>query len=167
MEKIFNNMDTNEKNEMNKLSALKKAELEVNEKRPHDQLLKFEVSSPESIEKALQVPDLTAENAPVHVINMIKQEAEEELVKLDMGEIKEIRDNPVVSVEDDFDKLLFSYDNAGRSSTYTRYVDENHVLRTHTSAHVPQTLKALHEEFGDKIPDTVFLFPGLVYRRDV
>jgi phenylalanyl-tRNA synthetase alpha chain len=141
--------------------------LAVNEKRPHDNLLRFEVSSPEAIEKALQVSDLTAEGAPIHVINMIEKKVEDGLVQLNMGEIREIRGNSVVSVEDNFDKLLFPYDNAGRSSTYTRYVDENHVLRTHTSAHVPQTFKAFREEFGDNVPDTIFLFPGLVYRRDI
>ncbi len=163
----MNNIDTDGKKEVGGLSALKKAELAVNEKRPHDNLLRFEVSSPEAIEKALQVSDLTAEGAPIHVINMIEKKVEDGLVQLNMGEIREIRGNSVVSVEDNFDKLLFPYDNAGRSSTYTRYVDENHVLRTHTSAHVPQTFKAFREEFGDNVPDTIFLFPGLVYRRDI
>ena len=160
-------MDTNVKKEAGELSALKKAELAVNEKRPHDRLLKFEVSSPEAIEKALQVSDLTAENAPVHIINIIKEKVVEGLGELNMGEVKEVRGSPIVSVEDNFDKLLFSPDNAGRSSTYARYVDENNILRAHTTAHVPQTLKALYGEFGDNIPDTVFVFPGLTYRRDI
>jgi len=167
MLETFNNMDNSEKKEVVGLSSLKRAEIAVNEKRPHDKLLKFEVSKPELIEKALQVSDLTAEDAPVHIINMIEKKIEEGIAQLNMGTIREIRGNPVVSIEDNFDKLLFPYDNAGRSSTYTRYVDENHVLRTHTSAHIPQALKKLHDECGDNIPDTVFLLPGLVYRRDV
>jgi len=167
MSETFNNMDNTGKKEVVKLSSLKRAEIAVNEKRPHDNLLKFEVSSPELIEKALQVSDLTVEGAPDHIINMIEKKIEQGIAKLDMGELREIRGNPVVSIEDNFDKLLFPADNAGRSSTYTRYVDEDHVLRTHTSAHVPQALKELHSEFGDNIPDTVFLLPGLVYRRDV
>lgn len=162
MEKLFNNMnnkDTSKKKEVSELSALKRTELAVNEKRPNDQLLRFEVSSPEAIKKALLVSDLTADCAPRHVINIIKKKVEEGLVKLDMGVIREVRGNPIVSVEDNFDKLLFPYDNAGRSSTYTRYVDENNMLRAHTTAHVPQTLKEFHDKFGDKIPDTIFLFP--------
>ena len=166
MEKILSNMD-NEKKDSNELSALKRAELAVNEKRPNDQLLKFEVSTHEAVEKALLVSDLSIKSETPHVINMIKERIQDDLVNLNMGEVREIRGNPIVSVEDNFDKLLFPADNAGRSSTYTRYVDENHILRTHTSAHVPGTLKAFHEEFGDKIPDQIFIFPGLVYRRDV
>ena len=84
-----------------------------------------------------------------------------------MGETRVVRGSPIVSVADNYDRLLFPYDNAGRSSTYTRYVDENHVLRTHTSASVPETFRDFYKEFNGDIPDTVFLFPGLVYRRDV
>lgn len=149
------------------LSALRKAELAINKKRPQDALLRFEVSSPKTIENALKVSDLTAENAPSHIINIIQKKVSENLVRLGMGNIRVIRGNPIVSVDDNYDRLLFPYDNIGRSSTYTRYVDENHVLRTHTSASVPKTFRDFYKEFDGDIPDTVFLFPGLVYRRDV
>lgn len=149
------------------LSALRKAELAINETRPQDALLRFEVSSPEAIEKALKVSDLTADGAAPHIINIIQRKVSENLTRLRMGEMRVVRGNPVVSVSDNYDRLLFPYDNAGRSSTYTRYVDENHVLRTHTSASVPETFRNFYKEFNGDIPDTIFLFPGLVYRRDV
>ncbi len=152
---------------MENLSALKKAEIAVNAKRPGDNLLRFEVSTPEAVERALAVTDLTADDAPTHAINIIFKKIKEKLTTAGWGEIRVIRGNPIVPVEDNFDKLLFPQDNAGRASTYTRYTDEDHVLRTHTSAHIPATLKAFHEEFKGDIPDTVFLLPGLVYRRDV
>lgn len=149
------------------LSALKKAELAVNAKRPNDNLLRFEVSSPEAIKKALAVDDLTRENGPVHVLNIIADKIKKKLGESGWGEIRVIRAAPTVSVEDNFDKLLFPYDNAGRASTYTRYVDENRILRTHTSAHVPKIFSDFFREFNGDIPDTVFIFLGLVYRRDV
>ena len=149
------------------LSGLKRAERDVNAKRPHDSLLKFEVSTPEAIKKALEVKDLTLDDAPKHAINLIVNTVKKKLDGAGFGEIRIIRGNPIVTVEDNFDKLLFPYDNAGRASTYTRYVDENHVLRTHTSAQVPQTFKEFYKEFNGDIPDTVFIFLGLVYRRDV
>ncbi len=149
------------------LSGLKRAERDVNAKRPHDSLLKFEVSSPEAIKKALEVQDLTLDNAPKHAINIIVDKVKKKLESAGFGEVRVVRGNPIVSVQDNFDKLLFPYDNAGRASTYTRYVDEDHVLRTHTSAQVPQTFKEFYKEFNGDIPDTVFLFLGLVYRRDV
>ncbi|MEK7515449.1 MAG: hypothetical protein AAB555_00745 [Patescibacteria group bacterium] len=154
-------------NKNTRLSSLKKAEIAINEKRPQDALLRFEVSSPETIERALKVQDLTAEDAPPHIINIIQRKVSENLANLGMGEIRVIRGNPIVSVADNYDRLLFPYDNAGRSSTYTRYADEEHVLRTHTSALVPETFRNFYKEFNGNIPDTIFLFPGLVYRRDV
>jgi phenylalanyl-tRNA synthetase alpha chain len=129
--------------------------------------LRFEVSTPEAVARALAVTDLTRDDAPKHAINMIVQNVVEKLKTAGLGEIRIIRANPVVSVEDNFDKLLFPYDNAGRASTYTRYVDESHVLRTHTSANVPQVFADFYKEFNGDIPDTVFVFLGLVYRRDV
>lgn len=135
--------------------------------RPGDNLLRFEVSKPEAIKKALAVTDLTREDSPVHTINIIADRIIKKLKTAGLGEVRIIRAEPVVSVEDNFDKLLFPYDNAGRASTYTRYVDEEHVLRTHTSANVPKTFADFFDEFNGDIPDTVFVFLGLVYRRDV
>lgn len=149
------------------LSALKKAEKLVNRSRTSEGFLRFEVSSPETIKRALKVTDLTAEDAKPHIINIIQKKISENIARLGMGEVRVIRGNPIVSVADNYDNLLFPYDNAGRSSTYTRYVDEDHVLRTHTSALVPGTFRDFYKEFNGDIPDTVFLFPGLVYRRDV
>lgn len=163
----YNNESKPMKERKSELSALRAAELAINETRPGDKLLRFEVSSPETIEKALAVPDLTAENAQEHIINILEKRIMKELASAGLGDLRVIRGNPVVSVEDNFDNLLFPYNNAGRSSTYTRYVNENEVLRTHTSAHVPETFKNFYQQFNGDIPDTVFLFPGLVYRRDV
>jgi phenylalanyl-tRNA synthetase alpha chain len=69
-----------------------------------------------------------------------------------------------VSAEDNFDKLLFTPGNPGRSATYTRYSDENHVLRTHTSAAIPELYDSLNKDLIEK---STFVIPGLVYRRDV
>jgi len=152
---------------MTELTPLKKAELAVNAKRPDDSLLKFEVSSKEAIDRALAVTDLTRDDAPTHIINIISNRVIEKLKDAGLGQVRVIRANPIVTVEDNFDKLLFPYDNAGRASTYTRYVDEYRILRTHTSANVPQTFADFYKEFNGDIPDTVFVFVGLVYRRDV
>jgi len=43
--------------------------------------------------------------------------------------------NPVVTTFDNFDALDFPKDHPGRSRTDTYYVNREHVLRTHTSAH--------------------------------
>jgi phenylalanyl-tRNA synthetase alpha chain len=46
-----------------------------------------------------------------------------------------VASNPVVTAADNFDGLGFPADHPGRSRTDTYYVNETHVLRTHTSAH--------------------------------
>src|SRR5216110_292054 len=75
------------------------------------------------------------------------------------------REDPIVTVEDNYDCLLIDPANVTRSSTYTHYVDETHVLRTHTSAHIPAILRGLATR--DDWDDVVILLPGLAYRRDV
>lgn len=46
-----------------------------------------------------------------------------------------VASDPVVTAADNFDGLGFPADHPGRSKTDTYYVNETHVLRTHTSAH--------------------------------
>ena len=64
---------------------------------------------------------------------------------------------PFTSVEQNFDKLLIPHDHDSRKQNNTYYINNNHVLRTHTSAH--QNLLLLNGE-------TKFLVTGDVYRRD-
>ncbi|KAI9751596.1 MAG: hypothetical protein M4579_005989 [Chaenotheca gracillima] len=65
---------------------------------------------------------------------------------------------PVVTVKQNFDSLGFPPDHPGRSSKDTYYVNQNTVLRTHTSAHQADTFRA-NESDG-------FLISADVYRRD-
>ncbi len=65
--------------------------------------------------------------------------------------------NPIVSIENNFDLLLIPKDHAARSQSDTYYVDKDHVLRTHTSAH--QNSLMINGS-------TSFLVTGDVYRKD-
>jgi phenylalanyl-tRNA synthetase alpha chain len=65
--------------------------------------------------------------------------------------------SPIVKVEENFDKLLIPKDHPARSVSDTYYKDENHVLRTHTSAHQNDLLIAGNNKF---------LVTGDVYRKD-
>ncbi len=67
------------------------------------------------------------------------------------------RFSPVVSVEENFDKLLIPQDHPSRRATDTYYLDEKLVLRTHTSAHQNMLLSQGCQKF---------LVTGDVYRRD-
>lgn len=65
--------------------------------------------------------------------------------------------DPVVSIQSNFDDLLTPKDHVSRSKSDTFYIDENTVLRTHTSAHQTELIRAGHDRF---------LCTGDVYRRD-
>lgn len=65
--------------------------------------------------------------------------------------------SPVVSVEDNFDKLLIPKDHPARSKSDTYYVNDKQVLRTHTSAHQNEILARGVRDF---------LVTGDVYRKD-
>src|SRR5260370_2401418 len=81
------------------------------------------------------------------------------------SDVRVYHKDPVVTVEDNFDNRLIAAENISRSSTYTHYVDKTHILRTHTSAHLPGILRELSGL--DTREDVVILLPGLAYRRDV
>lgn len=65
--------------------------------------------------------------------------------------------DPIVKIEDNFDKLLIPKDHPARAKTDTYYHDEHTVLRTHTSAHQNSLLSDGHKKF---------LVTGDVYRKD-
>jgi len=150
------------------MTSLKKAQIEVAKENPDLPMqLKFEPSPKETIDRLLEVDDLTLptpEGQERNIIGKIFDSIVEQLNKNNFPNVTIVRGNPVVPAVDNFDKLLFPAGNPGRSSTYTRYVDEDHVLRTHTSALIPSTYEALDKSTIDK---TTFVLPGLVYRRDV
>jgi len=149
------------------MSSLSEAQLHVSAENPDNAMnLKFEVSPNEIIEKLLEVIDLTASKEhKQHIIQGIFNNIILKLEDAKFSNVRVIRNNPIVTAQDNFDNLLFPAGNPGRSSTYTRYVDDNHVLRTHTSAIIPSLFRELSKE--SLPPASTYVMPGLVYRRDV
>lgn len=76
-------------------------------------------------------------------------------------DINTIRKSPIVSVVDNYDKLYYPEDTITKSSRYTHWIDSETILRTHTTSGIPNLLKELESE------DSIYLLPGIVYRRDV
>lgn len=64
---------------------------------------------------------------------------------------------PFVDVKQNFDNLLIPANHVSRSRSDTYYINENQVLRTHTSAHQVELLSNGHN---------CFLVTGDVYRKD-
>jgi len=74
------------------------------------------------------------------------------------------RSNPVIPIEDNYDKLGYPADGIARDARYTRYVSDRLLLRTQTSAMVPAALERL--ALSEAQPDWLIACPGMVYRRD-
>jgi phenylalanyl-tRNA synthetase alpha chain len=73
-----------------------------------------------------------------------------------------VRAHPIVSIDDNYERLAFPPDAASRDARHSRYVSETCLLRTHTSAMIPPALRGL----GGSVDDLLLACPGLVYRRD-
>lgn len=65
--------------------------------------------------------------------------------------------SPIVTVEQNFDDLGFPKDHPGRSLTDSYYLNRQHMLRTHTSAHEVESFRKGLDQF---------LLTADVYRRD-
>ncbi len=74
-----------------------------------------------------------------------------------------VRNSPLVSVSDNYDKLGFAPSTVTRDQRYSRYVSPTVMLRSHTSASVPSLLRNLPQTTA---MDELAVMPGLVYRRD-
>jgi phenylalanyl-tRNA synthetase alpha chain len=86
------------------------------------------------------------------------------------------RQRPLVSVEDNYDRLGYGPADVTRDARYTRYVSPTVMLRSHTTAGIPPALRRLAERHRDRDlsspltrgqGDVLLVLPGLCYRRDV
>jgi phenylalanyl-tRNA synthetase alpha chain len=149
------------------MTALQQAQAHVRQEHPNLPMpLRFEVSLPDTIQRLLTITDLTLPTPPGqerNVVGRIFDQLVRTLEERHFPDIRIIRGSAIVAARDNFDRLLFSPGNPGRSSTYTRYTDEDHVLRTHTSALIPSTFERLQSV----VDRSTYVLPGLVYRRDV
>ncbi len=119
----------------------------------------------ETLKGYLAIPDLTQSPTP-HAIRLVYDKIEQYMRSTHPNsDVQVYRKDPIVTVEDNYDNLLITKENISRSSTYTHYVDQSLILRTHTSAHLPGILRDLATR--DNWEDVVILLPGLAYRRDV
>ena len=122
------------------------------------------VRDPRSIENALAVRDLTDPAQGPHAMQELLAGVQQALLAAWGSSLLLHRAHPIVSVEENYDRLLYPPDGAAREARYTRYVTPTTLLRTQTSAMVPGALRELAS--ADPPADTLVVCPGLVYRRD-
>ncbi|WP_438005884.1 hypothetical protein WME89_45710 [Sorangium sp. So ce321] len=117
-------------------------------------------------ERALSLRDLTDPALGPHAMQLLLDEMVGSLQRTFGCEVIVHRASPIVSIEDNYDRLHYPPDGAARDARYTRYVSETEVLRTQTSAMIPPLLRRLAQPEGGPVDDVLLVCPGLVYRRD-
>ena len=116
------------------------------------------------LERDLALRDLTDPAAGPHAIQQLVAKAAEALTSAWSIESRSCQGPRVVETADNYDNLNFTPDAASRDARYTRYVDANRMLRSHSSAMIPPALRALADA---PVDDVLLVAPGVVYRRDV
>ncbi|SDM29326.1 PheS-related mystery ligase SrmL [Allokutzneria albata] len=119
--------------------------------------------SPEQLDRDLAIRDLTDPATGPHAIQLIVDDLVGALARRWGCEVRWCRGDRVVSIADNYDNLGYDPAAVTRDARYTRYVDANRVLRSHSSAMIPPALRALAADPAD---DVLLVCPGIVYRRD-
>jgi phenylalanyl-tRNA synthetase alpha chain len=115
------------------------------------------------LDHALALRDLTDPAAGPHAVQHVVTALETAL--RDAWHLPVHRDaGPrVVSIADNYDRLRYPADAITRDRRYTRYVDAERMLRSHTTARIPALLRAIAADGPD---DILLSAPGVCYRRD-
>jgi phenylalanyl-tRNA synthetase alpha chain len=119
--------------------------------------------SGDAYRRALSLRDLTDAAAGAHAMQTLVAAIVAALADAWRCAVVVHRQSPLVSVEDNYDRLKYPPDGAARDARYTRYVAPRTLLRTQTSAMIPGLLRAVAR---DPYDDVLLACPGLVYRRD-
>ena len=116
--------------------------------------------SQEEIQSLLNKEDLSEnKNHCINLaVNLIKQKLETHYKIKSQIE----KGSRIVTLDDNYYKLGYDKNEITLSSRYTKYLDENTILRTQMSSVIPSLLRNYKKD-GDKL----YLCPGIVYRRDV
>jgi phenylalanyl-tRNA synthetase alpha chain len=110
------------------------------------------------------VRDLTDPAQGPHALQLIVDRITDNLAEAWPVQVRTHRADPVVSLADNYDNLGYPADAVTREARYTRYVDDGHVLRSHTSAIIPGALRRLAVD--RQHDDVLLVCPGVCYRRD-
>ena len=117
----------------------------------------------EQLERDLNIRDLSDSTQGEHAMQLLMNEVLDALTTYWSCPVTIYRESPIVTVEDNYDRLGIDKESILRSEVYTRYVDDNHVLRTMASTMVPRGLQSIKDKIN---PKRLLACVGLVYRRD-
>jgi phenylalanyl-tRNA synthetase alpha chain len=113
--------------------------------------------------RLLALRDLTDAALGPHAMQLLVQRALDALRAAWSCPVVVHRAPPLVPVTANYDDLGYPPDGASRDARYTRYVTPELLLRSQTSAMIPQALRMIAPARYD---DVLIACPGLTYRRD-
>ena len=123
--------------------------------------------SPHDLEAALELRDLSDPASGPHAMQALLDDVLAALAGAWRCTVDVQRRRPLVSVEDNYDRLGYAPADITRDARYSRYAAETVMLRSHTSAGVPPALRALAADpAAEHGCDVLLALPGLCYRRD-
>ncbi len=121
------------------------------------------VLTPDALERARAVRDLSDPAQGPHAMQVLLDRVRSAVADAWGCDVVVRRDDPVVTVAQNYDALHYPPGGASRDARYSRYVTEDTLLRTQTTAMIPPLLRELA---ADPPRNVVLLCPGMVYRRD-
>ena len=101
--------------------------------------------SPERLERYLALEDLTDPKGG-HAISIVLERLQTAIAKWSGLTPDVIRSSRIVSIEDNYDRLYYEPEAVARGSRYSHYVDDNRILRTHTTASIPAVLNSTYDD---------------------
>jgi phenylalanyl-tRNA synthetase alpha chain len=113
------------------------------------------------LDAALARRDLTDPTAGKHAIQHVVARIEQGLADASGVPVRRDPGPRIVTVKDNYDRLRYDGAAVTRDRRYSRYVDADRMLRSHTTARIPALLDGL-----DSDPDILLSVPGMCYRRD-
>lgn len=119
--------------------------------------------SPAQLRHDLGIRDLSDPAQGPHAIQILIERAADSLSRAWDCEVRWCRGQRIVPVADNYDRLGYPAGAISRAARYTRYVDDERLLRSHSTAMVPPALRQLAAAPAD---DVLLVCPGIVYRRD-
>ena len=119
--------------------------------------------TPAQVAHDLAIRDLTDASEGHHALQLLIDSAITALSSTWGCAVRAARGPRIVPLADNYDRLRFPPAAVTRDARYTRYIDSDHMLRSHSSAMIPPALRSLAD---DPCDDVLLVCPGITYRRD-
>ena len=119
--------------------------------------------TPEQVAHDLAIRDLTDPSEGAHALQLLIDAASAALSSSWGCALRTARGPRIVPLTENYDRLRFPPAAVTRDARYTRYVDDDHMLRSHSSAMIPPALRTVAPEQCD---DVLLVCPGITFRRD-